>query len=169
MMRHHEANFKHIFGESVEDMMARIKPEEIYVPQAVRWWNSPENAAAWDYNMDLMRYDPKWLKIVAEFQRLNQDVFGGCSGHRCKRGLLDDAEFDRIRPENDDNMSRTERDKNTWNMIHYENDDIKDVFEDAEDMINDYMDLANDYSYEPLHDGLEKHYELRTQKDSLEL
>ena len=22
MMRHHEANFKHIFGESVEDMMA---------------------------------------------------------------------------------------------------------------------------------------------------
>lgn len=168
MMRHHEANFKHIFGESKEEMMQRMNPMERYVPQAVGFWNSPELATMWDWEMDFLRNDPKFRKIVHEYQKLNQDVFGGCGRRGCKRGLLDDAEFERVRPE-DDNMSRSQREKNTWNMIHYDNNDIKDVFEDAEDMLNDYAEMAYDFEYEPFQEALKLHYKVRTQKDWLEM
>lgn len=57
-------------------------------------------------------------------------------------------------------MSREERDMNSWNGIHVDNDDIKDIAEDVEyfaNEVNDFLDPENELQAE----GIKLDAELR--------
>jgi len=62
-------------------------------------------------------------------------------------------------------MSRAERDKLEIDGVHYENNDIKDIFEDAQDILEDYMDLADDFDMPAFQKGMELDYKQRHQSN----
>ena len=83
-------------------------------------------------------------KIYKDAMTLNKDVFGGYNS-QYQYYERPTYQFDEIRsrPENDDNMSRMERDQANIEGAHINNDDLKDIAEDIEDIYNDFEDFMD--------------------------
>lgn len=62
-------------------------------------------------------------------------------------------------------MTRTERQKLEIDGIHFDNSDIKDIFEDAHDIAIDHADLAYDWEYQPFQDYMQIDYNLNHQQN----
>jgi hypothetical protein len=72
---------------------------------------------------------------------VGRDIFGGCGGGRCSRGLQGDEYRSRPGPEESKDMSRSERSKLEIEGIRIENDDLKDAIEDAENLFESVDEL----------------------------
>lgn len=72
------------------------------------------------------------------------DVTGGCnSDGTCSRGFYADEIRQRPDPETSRDLSRDQRDKLEIEGVLLDNDDIKNVAEDAEDLFEDFEDFMD--------------------------
>lgn len=85
---------------------------------------------------DELQYDPWVRKVAKEAQWVHNDIFGGNGSRGYERPSIEGDDYRiRLGPEERKGLDQSEIEKLEYEGIRINNDDIKDIFEDAQDLV----------------------------------